>query len=147
MRVKATLLMMSVMLLAAGAVVAADYVGASKCKMCHKTEHASWLETTHANAGENAKKSEKWDPAACVKCHATNSSEEMLGVQCEACHGPGSDFKKMSIMKDHEKAVANGLIVPSQETCDGCHVGNDHASEKVFKDNKANPKAIHKFKE
>jgi len=31
-------------------------------------------------------------------------------VTCKVCHGPGSEYKSLSIMKDHEKSVANGLI-------------------------------------
>jgi hypothetical protein len=123
------------------------YVGATKCKMCHKVQHTSWAETTHAKATERAKAStDRAFSADCLKCHATNASEELAGVQCEACHGPGSDYKKMSIMKDREKAVSNGLLVPTQKTCDGCHTGDDHASKKVFKDERMNKKAIHEFK-
>ena len=46
------------------------------------------------------------------------------GVQCETCHGPGSGYKKKAIMKDREKAVANGLLVyenPGAELCINCH--------------------------
>jgi RecJ-like exonuclease len=98
------------------------YVGAEKCKMCHKQQFASWQETTHAKATEAAKAStERTYDASCLQCHATNADEAMSCVQCEACHGPGNDYKKMSIMKDLEAAKANGLIIPSQATCDKCH--------------------------
>ncbi len=123
------------------------YVGAEKCKMCHKVQYASWLETTHAKATEAAKGST--DPAFeadCLGCHATNSDENLAGVQCEACHGAGADFKKMSIMKDKETAMANGLQVPTQTTCDGCHMDNDHSKAVVLADNKTNKAAIHDFK-
>jgi len=43
------------------------------------------------------------------------------GVSCESCHGPGSEYKKMSIMKDREKAIANGLIIPEEKVCLVCH--------------------------
>jgi hypothetical protein len=48
------------------------------------------------------------------------------GVTCEICHGPGSDYKKMSIMKNRENAVQNGLIVYAshdaiKEKCVTCH--------------------------
>jgi hypothetical protein len=52
----------------------------------------------------------------------------------------------MSIMKDREAAMANGLIIPSQETCDQCHIGNDHAPKVVYADNLDNKAAIHEFK-
>jgi len=42
-------------------------------------------------------------------------------VHCESCHGPGSAFKKKSIMEDINKAMASGLIKPTEETCKQCH--------------------------
>lgn len=123
------------------------YVGAEKCKMCHKVQYASWLETTHAKATEAAKAStERTFEASCLKCHATNADEAMAGVQCEACHGPGADYKKMSVMKDKDMAIANGLVIPTQETCNGCHTGEDHAKKVSLDENKGNKKAIHEFK-
>jgi len=124
-----------------------EYVGADKCKMCHKVQYSSWESTTHAKATDAAKAStEREYSADCLKCHATNASADLPGVQCEACHGPGGDYKKMSIMKDPETAKANGLIIPTQATCDGCHTGEDHAKKVVFADNLNNKDAIHEFK-
>ena len=124
-----------------------EYVGAAKCKMCHKVQFVSWENTVHAKATEVAKAStDREFSADCLKCHATNASEELAGVQCEACHGAGADFKKMSIMKDVEAAKANGLVIPSQDTCSGCHTGDDHAKAVVLADNVNNKDAIHEFK-
>jgi Zn finger protein HypA/HybF involved in hydrogenase expression len=123
------------------------YVGAEKCKMCHKVQHASWEATTHAKATDAAKAcTERPYEASCLKCHATNSDEALPGVQCEACHGAGNDYRKMSVMKDQAAAVANGLVIPTQVTCDGCHTGADHAKKVSFADNKDNKAAIHEFK-
>ena len=124
-----------------------EYVGADKCKMCHKVQYASWEGTKHAKATETAKAgTEREWGADCLKCHATNASEDFAGVQCEACHGAGADFRKMSIMKDIEAAKANGLVIPTQETCDGCHTGDDHSKKVVLADNRDNKAAIHEFK-
>jgi len=123
------------------------FAGAAKCKMCHKVQFASWEATSHAKATEVAKSSpDREFSADCLKCHATNASEETAGVQCEACHGAGGDYKKMSVMKDRETAMANGLVIPTQATCDGCHTGDDHASKVVLADNLDNKKAVHEFK-
>jgi len=124
------------------------YVGAKKCKMCHKVQYNSWVNTKHAKATEAAKKgtADRKYEASCLKCHATNADEAMAGVQCEACHGAGADYKKMSVMKDLEKAKANGLVVTGQETCNGCHTGDDHSHKVVFKDQIDNKEAIHEFK-
>lgn len=109
------------------------YVGADKCKMCHKLQYDSWLATKHAKALETPRTSSKWTfDASCLACHATNNDQAMAGVQCEACHGPGSDYKALSVMKDREKALANGLVIPSQATCDRCHDGKDHHKKVNF---------------
>jgi hypothetical protein len=140
---------LAVVALAAVSAGAGDhaYVGAEKCKMCHKVQYASWLETTHAKSTDAAKAST--DPAfeaTCLGCHATNSDEALPGVQCEACHGAGADFKKMSVMKDRDAAVANGLVIPTQATCDGCHKDDGHSKTVVLADNINNEAAIHEFK-
>lgn len=105
-----------------------DYIGANKCKMCHKKDgtHTTWLETKHAKAFEaldaDAQKNQE-----CVGCHTTGTTakgELLEGVQCEACHGPGSAYKSMKIMKDPELAMANGLMLPDTTTCMGCHNEN-----------------------
>jgi hypothetical protein len=64
--------------------------------------------------------------AECLKCHATGGTADHPGVQCEACHGPGSDYKSMKVMKDHDASVAAGLVVPDEATCKGCHEGAPH---------------------
>jgi len=139
----------SMMVLAIGFAQAGDhaFVGADKCKMCHKVQYASWQETKHANATEAAKAStERTFEASCLGCHATNADEAMPGVQCESCHGGGADFKKMSIMKDKDMAIANGLVIPTQETCNKCHTGEDHAKKVVISEQLSNKAAIHEFK-
>jgi hypothetical protein len=131
-----------------------EYVGASSCKICHRLakygdQYSIWENSAHARAyetlstdkaKENGRKHGVDDPRKsikCLKCHATaadappeakeDSYKIEEGVTCEACHGPGSDYKSMSIMKDREKALANGLIIGDKETCLKCHIpeGND----------------------
>ena len=43
------------------------------------------------------------------------------GVSCEACHGPGSEYKSRKVMQDHEAAVAAGMVVPDEALCVTCH--------------------------
>ena len=150
MRRMTLLLLVIVVVATAGVVQAQDhaYVGASKCKMCHKVQFASWEQTTHAKAFDAAKGSTDpaYDAGKCSACHATNHDEALPGVQCEACHGPGADFKKMSIMKDREKAVANGLVIPTQETCNGCHKDDGHSKVVDLAKEMTNKAAVHEFK-
>jgi uncharacterized paraquat-inducible protein A len=133
------LVAVAVAVLALGASLASaapTYIGAQKCKMCHRIQYESWLQTKHAKATDDAKASttRKFE-AACLTCHATNKDEAMAGVQCEACHGPGSEYKTISVMKDLAKAKAAGLVLPTQETCNGCHDGKDHHKHQAFTKN------------
>lgn len=100
-----------------------DYVGAKKCKICHKFEYDSWLTTKHAQAW-GALKPEEQKNAECAGCHSTGTTakgELLEGVQCEACHGPGNDYRKTKIMKDLKLAQENGLVMPTAEVCVTCH--------------------------
>lgn len=110
---------------AAAAVLAADYIGAAKCKICHKLEHTSWEGTGHAKAFDNLKPDEQ-AKAECLRCHATGGKAELPGVQCEACHGPGSEYKSMTVMKDRPAAVAAGLLLPDEAACKSCHANAPH---------------------
>jgi excinuclease UvrABC ATPase subunit len=68
----------------------------------------------------------------CLKCHTLTDAdagkmEETFdirqGVQCETCHGAGSEYKKLSIMKDKKKSMDAGLIIHTEKEafCTGCH--------------------------
>jgi len=111
-----------------------DFVGAKKCKMCHNkpatgAQYKQWAESKHAHAMESLKGDELNDPK-CLKCHSTAAAanpdliagltvEE--GVSCESCHGAGGSYFKTGIMKNREKALENGLIIPDEKTCLTCH--------------------------
>lgn len=124
------------------------YVGAVKCKPCHNTtksgkQYDIWAGNPHARAYETllsdysqevAKEKQIADPSKsefCLKCHvtgytapaeqkaATYKTEE--GVSCEACHGPGELYKSMKVMKNRELALQNGMILPDEALCKGCH--------------------------
>jgi nitrate/TMAO reductase-like tetraheme cytochrome c subunit len=123
-----TLLGLAAFALAASGFAVAEgptYIGVDKCKMCHKGAHTSWQGTAHAKAIERLKPEER-SKAECLKCHATGGKAEMPGVQCEACHGPGSEYKSLQVMKDKAASLAAGLILPDEQTCLGCHAKAPH---------------------
>ncbi|NOZ48159.1 MAG: cytochrome C554 [Chlorobi bacterium] len=112
-----------------------EYIGAKKCKMCHNKpdkgeQYNKWAAGPHAKAMEVLNAEEAQD-AKCLKCHSTAGAadEDMLtdyitveeGVSCESCHGPGSVYKNLKIMKSREESMANGLILPTDEVCRKCH--------------------------
>ena len=124
------------------------FAGARKCKKCHQKtdigdQYGSWLDSKHATAFETlaGDQAKEWaaqagvdDPQAderCVKCHSTAHGvpDEMVarkfdreaGVQCEACHGAGKDYRKKKIMIDRDLAISKGLIPQTEEVCVACH--------------------------
>ena len=80
------------------------YVGAAKCKMCHKLQYTSWEGLAHAKAFDQLKGDEQSN-AECLKCHATGASAEMPGVQCEACHGYGTQHARDGSMRPVPESV------------------------------------------
>jgi cytochrome c peroxidase len=127
-------------------------VGVKTCKMCHNKEatgqqFTKWSAGPHAKAFETlgtdkAKAKAKelglgnpQEEAKCLKCHVTafpvmgdleNQKITMEeGVSCESCHGPGSGYKSMKVMKacyEGETDPASvGLMMPDSTTCETCH--------------------------
>ena len=54
------------------------------------------------------------------------------GVSCESCHGPGSLYKSMTVMKNLDQAKAKGLIMPDENVCKKCH-NSESPTYKEFK--------------
>jgi len=105
------------------------YVGTKKCKACHGKQYRSWEGTAMAKTFDRLKPEERGQ-ADCLACHATGYGKEggfknleetpgMAGVQCEACHGPGSIYFR--VMKDKEKSKAGGLLDQTEAVCVVCH--------------------------
>ncbi len=128
------------------------YVGVKTCSPCHKTDKQGkqfvvWQNSKHsqayktlltAKANEVAKAKGIAKPAAeaeeCLSCHVISPAAGMAdkgfdmkeGVQCETCHGAGSAYKNLTIMKDKTKAVAAGMTAFKDEAaieayCKTCH--------------------------
>jgi hypothetical protein len=130
-----------------------QYTGVKDCGRCHKKELvgdqlAEWEKGPHAKAyetlkGDDAKRiaEEKGMSVAphespeCLRCHATAHGLEKDqiykkplrledGVQCESCHGPGSDYRKKTVhAKSRDKGIEAGMWEPGKndEICVTCH--------------------------
>lgn len=128
-----------------------ELVGAPKCKGCHKAKTGDqwkiWTESAHARAFETLASEQAagiaaelgiGDPQqepACLKCHTTRASlgetvplsesgsyADSEGVGCEACHGPGSEYKAKQVMTDPQAARAAGMLMrKTAEACGACH--------------------------
>ncbi len=125
------------------------YVGVKVCAACHADQVAGhqfglWRVSKHADAYATLWSPESRKIAAlsgitgeprkspiCLGCHATAATAEgweredtfviQDGVQCEGCHGPGSEYATSEVMLDRDRAVAAGLIVSDEGTCTMCH--------------------------
>jgi hypothetical protein len=112
------------------------YIGAGKCKICHKGDKngniwETWENGVHAKTMDLLNDEEKTNPE-CLACHTTGygaggygaegmAELDLANVGCEACHGPGSEYKSKQVMEDREASLAAGMIIPTAETCIACH--------------------------
>ncbi|MFA5805616.1 MAG: cytochrome c family protein [Melioribacteraceae bacterium] len=135
------------------------YEGTQVCGMCHKTEKQGqqlkiWSESKHAKAYKTLltdkanevamKKFNKKavDAPECLKCHVSGYNVDKAlvgakfkmedGVQCETCHGPGSAYKSMAVMKKKDEAKKKGLMIHDDgaKFCKTCH----NSESPFFKD-------------
>ena len=128
------------------------YTGVRDCSRCHKKDLIGdqtkvWKNGGHSKAFETLKSEEAvkiakergltelpHESAQCLLCHATAQRvppEKVEktplrladGVQCESCHGPGSEYKGNEIMSDRELSVAAGMWEPGKDEkiCTACH--------------------------
>lgn len=149
------------------------YVGVKVCALCHKTEKQGkqldvWQKSKHAEAYKTlttgkanaiAKQKGLQKPASespeCLQCHVVTADAKLFeekfdvkeGVQCESCHGAGSAYKTMTIMKDKAKSIAAGMTEYKNEAeiekqCKTCH-NEKSPSYKEFKFNEMWKKIKH----
>jgi len=124
------------------------YTGSKRCSSCHFKQYMSWKKTKHFTALTNMPAKYQGD-AECLKCHVTaygipggyagGSAPELLqnllGVTCEACHGPGSKHEevakqfanKKTLAPDEEKAARDSIwkVIPGN-ICSRCHISQGH---------------------
>ena len=125
------------------------YVGVRVCSECHSGPEAghqfsTWRLSPHAKAFATLSMPESKEIArlsgipeaphtarVCLGCHTTGADAEEWerddrflledGVQCETCHGPGSEYMDEAVMRNRELAKERGLKMPSGSTCMICH--------------------------
>ncbi len=98
------------------------YVGLAVCRKCHTVEAAMWHQSPHAKAFATLVAKRQDANPDCLICHVTafgkkggyvpgRNVPDLRGVQCEACHGSGSQHRKPGKIE---------LKVP-EAVCRGCH--------------------------
>jgi 2',3'-cyclic-nucleotide 2'-phosphodiesterase (5'-nucleotidase family) len=97
------------------------YLGVQNCQKCHVDEFHQWQTTAHAKAFKTLQEKGKDKDPACVRCHVTGSGDptgyraeltdpDLRNVQCEACHGKGTE---------HARGEEAAKVV--EATCLTCH--------------------------
>lgn len=138
------------------------YKGVKSCIGCHKKIDDSvtvWEASKHSKAYESlSSEAAKAHEAptkteVCVKCHVTGlgkdggfdmkgdekANENVTNVTCESCHGPSEAYAKLMMKAMSKKEITAeeyaeaGLIIPTEETCKGCHSGEGNPFAKEFK--------------
>jgi 2',3'-cyclic-nucleotide 2'-phosphodiesterase (5'-nucleotidase family) len=99
---------------------AADrYLGEKTCRKCHEVEYQKYLKQGHAHAFETLVKAERESTPECVTCHVVGfgqpggfiskqSTPDLVNVQCENCHGMGTQHP-------------DGSTPAGPEACLKCH--------------------------
>lgn len=100
------------------------YVTSATCSQCHLGQSMKWLNSAHAHAIDPLLPRVVEFEASCLDCHASSpkssSSNNKLdvtrlqNVQCEQCHGPGSDHVA-------KPAKGYGRVAGMQSACVSCH--------------------------
>ncbi len=126
------------------------FVGTKTCVSCHQgatmgQQFTKWFLSAHSRAYASLAKPEAHqiaelsgiplDPqesATCLGCHTTAAQTEdwekdptfqrQDGVQCEKCHGPGSEYANVRTMTNREAALRAGLTIPTARDCMNCHL-------------------------
>jgi len=125
------------------------YVGAQECARCHEgrsagNQYSHWMRSAHSKGWASLATPEARQMArlsgipdepekapVCLGCHATAGDAEKWekdatfrledGVQCEKCHGPGSEYMDEAVMRDPEAAMKAGLRKFTKRDCEVCH--------------------------
>lgn len=103
------------------------FVGEAACQSCHEESHARWRGSLHSRAFRKLEDVNKAFDPNCIVCHTvgfntpggyldTDTTEHLLNVQCESCHGAG---------REHAQS-AGALKTPNQawppaQICAQCH--------------------------
>lgn len=122
------------------------YVGSSKCRVCHPAEHLAWSATAHARTFARLPENARSD-SRCLECHATGGTAAFPEVGCEACHGPGSEYRALSVMISRDAAIAAGLRIADAAGCERCHRGAAPHALRPFAFEDARAKGVHPIAE
>jgi predicted CXXCH cytochrome family protein len=121
-----------------GALVSpARYVGMANCVSCHSAPATSWQTTQHARAIQTLQASGDENNTLCLPCHTVGFGEaggfvdmtatpQLANVQCESCHGPGSNHVADPLGFPLPKHFESSFCGACHQSCHGLCGDNHH---------------------
>ncbi len=128
------------------------YIGVIMCASCHFEKYTDWKkqQDKHVKAFDILPDASKADPN-CLGCHVTGFGRDtgfktvadkgLIGVTCEACHGPGSGHAdiakvfayKKPISPENDKLARDSIyrILPDN-ACVRCHTNRSHRNHPEY---------------
>lgn len=118
-----------------------NYVGNSKCRLCHRNFFLGRKNDPHDHAMESLVSSGEEKNPHCLRCHSTGhgtptgfvdmeKTPRLANVQCEGCHGPGNvhiALAKDKVKNEAKKFTGGGFLAGDGTTevlkniCASCH--------------------------
>lgn len=118
-----------------------NYVGNSKCRLCHRNFFLGRKNDPHDHAMENLVASGDDKNSHCLMCHSTGhgtpsgfvdmeKTPRLANVQCEGCHGPGNvhiALAKDKSKNEVKKFTGGGFLAGGdnpqilRKMCTSCH--------------------------
>lgn len=103
------------------------YLGVGTCQSCHLEEFEVYIGTAHARAYATLSSQFVHRDTNCVGCHVTGYGDaggfsgvrargalvDLVDVQCEACHGPGSEHTRDGSYR--KRAVASCVVCHTEK--------------------------------
>ena len=100
------------------------FVTSAACSQCHADQYLKWANSPHAHATDPLPPRTFEFEASCLDCHATGSKPataidkldlaRLQNVQCEQCHGPGSNHAA-------KPGKGYGRVADMKTACGRCH--------------------------
>jgi len=115
----------------------ATYVGVAYCLSCHTAQHTPWVGTKHAAAFNTLIASGDQNNPLCFPCHTVGYGEpsgfvsaaatpQLANVQCENCHGPGSNHVMDPIAFRLVRRLDSAFCGVCHQSCHGLCGENHH---------------------
>jgi len=118
-----------------------NYVGNSKCRLCHRNFFLGRKKDPHDHAMESLVAYGEEKNSRCLMCHSTGhgtpsgfvdmeKTPRLSNVQCEGCHGPGNvhiAMAKDKVKNETKKFTGGGFLAGMGTTevlkkmCTSCH--------------------------